>query len=57
MPYGSVSGQLYASMPRLVQARYLIPPEVNAIADHALKYRVMLRLALAEPDISRNNFV
>lgn len=52
MPYGSVSGQLYASMPRLVQARYVIPPEVNAIADHALKYRVMLRLALAEPDIS-----
>lgn len=55
VPYGSVSGHLYASMPRIVRASYVIPPEVNAIADHALKYRVMLRLALAEPNIT--NFV
>jgi sterol desaturase/sphingolipid hydroxylase (fatty acid hydroxylase superfamily) len=52
VPYGSVSGHLYASMPRLIRAHYVIPPEVNAIADHALKYRVMLRLALAEPNIT-----
>lgn len=51
-PYGSVSGQLYASMPHRVQAQYVIPPVVYAIQDHALKYNVMLRLALAEPDIT-----
>jgi len=52
IPYGSVSGHLYASMPRLVRCNYVIPPEVYAIEDHALKYKLMLRLALAEPDIS-----
>lgn len=52
IPYGSVSGHLYASMPRLVRANYVVPAEVSAITDHALKYRVMLRLALAEPNIT-----
>ncbi len=52
IPYGSVSGHLYASMPRLVRANYVVPPEVSAIANHVLKYRVMLRLALAEPNIT-----
>lgn len=52
IPYGSVSGHLYASMPRLVRANYLIPPHVYALTDHALKYKVMLRLALAETNIT-----
>lgn len=52
IPYGSVSGHLYARMPRLVRRNYVIPPAVYAIRDHTLKYKVMLRLALSEPDIS-----
>jgi hypothetical protein len=52
IPYGSVSGHLYASMPRLVRSNYVIPAAVYAIKDYRLKYKVMLRLALAEPDIS-----
>lgn len=52
LPYGSVSGHLYATMPRAVRRRYVVPPAVYAIDDASLKYRVMLRLALAAPDIS-----
>lgn len=49
---GSVSGHLYQSLPGAVQARFVVPPAVAGIADYALKYLVILRLALAEPGIS-----
>ena len=45
---GSVSGYLYQSMPRLVQARFVVPAAVSTITDYTLKYLVILRLALAE---------
>jgi sterol desaturase/sphingolipid hydroxylase (fatty acid hydroxylase superfamily) len=52
LPYGSVSGYLYRAMPRLLRRGYVLPPEVNDLSDYELKYRVVLLLALAAPDIS-----
>ena len=49
---GSVSGHLYGSLPRAIQRRFVIPPEVSSIDDYDLKYLVILRLALNEPDIT-----
>jgi len=49
---GSVSGYLYQSLPRLIQSRFVVPPEVASIADYDLKYQVILRLALAEREIT-----
>lgn len=49
---GSVSGHLYRSMPRLVKARFVVPPDVSTVADHELKYLLILRLALETPDLT-----
>ena len=49
---GSVSGHLYQSLPRVIQRRFVIPPEVSTIGDYDLKYLVILRLALNEPAIT-----
>jgi hypothetical protein len=49
---GSVSGHLYQSLPRVIQGRFVIPPEVSSIADYDLRYLVILRLALNEPAIT-----
>jgi GH3 auxin-responsive promoter len=49
---GSVSGHLYRALPRVIQRRFVIPPEVAGIADYDLKYLVILRLALNEPAIT-----
>ena len=49
---GSVSGHLYRALPRVVQRRFVVPPEVSSIADYDLKYRIILRLALGAPDIT-----
>jgi hypothetical protein len=49
---GSVSGHLYQSLPRAVRSRFVVPPEVSDIEDYNLKYLVIVRLALAEPDIT-----
>ncbi len=49
---GSVSGHLYRSMPRLVKARFTVPPDVSAVTDYELKYLLILRLALDVPDIT-----
>lgn len=49
---GSVSGHLYRSLPRAVQRRFVVPPEVSAIADYDLKYLVILRLALNQPEVT-----
>jgi len=51
-PYGSLSGHIYSSMPEFVKANYVVPAEVFAIDDYDVKYKVMLRLALAEPTIT-----
>lgn len=50
-PVGSASGYLYRAMPCFMRANYVVPAEVFEIKDYALKYRVILRLALQEDDI------
>jgi hypothetical protein len=52
VPVGSISGHLYACMPRIIRERYIIPPEIFSIEDYDQRYLAMLRLALAEPDIT-----
>ena len=49
---GSVSGHLYQALPRVVQSRLVIPPEVSSLADYDLKYLVIVSLALAQPGIT-----
>ena len=49
---GSVSGYLYQSLPRVVRSRFVVPPEVFGITDYELKYLVILRLALGQPQVS-----
>jgi GH3 auxin-responsive promoter len=49
---GSVSGHLYRSLPRIIQRRFVVPPDVSSIADYDLRYLVILRLALNEPAIT-----
>jgi len=49
---GSVSGYLYESLPSAVRARFVVPPFVSTITDYDLKYVVILRLALAEANIT-----
>ncbi|MEQ1599186.1 MAG: GH3 auxin-responsive promoter family protein [Methylotenera sp.] len=49
---GSVSGNLYQSLPRIIQSRFVLPPAVSRISNYDLKYLVILRLALAEPNIT-----
>ncbi|MEP6592071.1 MAG: GH3 auxin-responsive promoter family protein [Acidobacteriota bacterium] len=49
---GSVSGHLYRSLPRVIQRRFVVPPDVSSIDDYDLKYLVILRLALNEPEIT-----
>jgi len=50
--YGSVSGYIYKTMPAMIRDRYLVPAEVFEISDYDLKYRIILRLALAQPNIT-----
>jgi hypothetical protein len=52
IPWGSASGFLYASMSPAIARKYLIPPEVFAIANNGLKYDLILRLALAEKNVT-----
>ncbi len=52
LPFGSISGQLYASIPRLMQVNNVLPPTVYDIADASIKYQVMMCFALAESQIT-----
>ncbi len=51
-PIGSVSGTLYASMPRFMRSRYVVPAEVFALEDYELKYRTLVQFALRHPDLA-----
>lgn len=46
IPYGSASGALYRSTPRIVQKTYLVPYPVFEIEDYDAKYYVLMRLGL-----------
>ena len=49
---GSVSGHLYASLPRFIQSRFVVPAAVSTVSDYELKYQIILHLALAQPSIT-----
>jgi len=51
-PYGSMSGLIYKSMPRVVRSKYVAPPEVFEIEDYELKYYLITAFALAENNIT-----
>ncbi len=51
-PFGSATGMIYQSMPRLVRRKYVLPPEVFGIADYDVKYYTIAALALGQEDIS-----
>ena len=51
-PFGSMSGLIYKSMPRVVRAKYAVPPEVFEIEDYELKYYLITAFALAEDNIT-----
>ena len=52
VPAGATTGLIYETMPRLMRAKYVIPTEVGAIADTALKYETIVRLGLQCRDVS-----
>ncbi len=51
-PCGSVSGHIYQCSPRLLRTNSVVPAEVFQITDYDLKYRLILRFALTEPNIT-----
>ena len=52
IPYGSMSGLIYKSVPRFILSKYAIPPEVLEIEDYELKYYLITVYALAESNIT-----
>jgi hypothetical protein len=51
-PFGSTSGHMYESIPRLIQRKYVIPPKIFSIEDYDVKYQAILRLAIQDRDIT-----
>jgi sterol desaturase/sphingolipid hydroxylase (fatty acid hydroxylase superfamily) len=50
--YGSASGIVAGDTPAPVRCKFVAPPEVMAIDDCQVKYLLILRLALARPDLT-----
>lgn len=50
--YGSASGHLINSTPKLLRDKAVLPPQVLAVKDPQLKSLLILRLALVAPDIT-----
>jgi len=50
--YGAVSGVLYECMPSILKSKFVLPDKVFSINDYKLKYKTILRLALAHDDIT-----
>lgn len=50
--FGSISGLLYRRMPTYLQKKFVVPEVVFGIKDHALKYRLILRLALLHKNLT-----
>lgn len=51
-PFGSASGMVYEQMPSLVRRKYVLSPEVLAIGDDDLRYRVIAARCLAERQVT-----
>jgi len=52
MPYGSMSGLIYKSMPKLMRRKYVLPAGIFEIDDFQQKYYQIALQALAQADIS-----
>ncbi|MEE3232862.1 MAG: GH3 auxin-responsive promoter family protein [Candidatus Latescibacterota bacterium] len=52
VPFGSASGHIYKTMPKVAKAKYLLPEEVFGIEDYGLKYQVIARLCFEADDIT-----
>jgi len=52
IPFGSVSGVMYRKMPKIAQAKFVVPYEVFEIEDYALRYLVIAQLALTESNLT-----
>jgi hypothetical protein len=50
--YGSMSGLIYGSMPRLMRRKYLVPAEVFALSEYDLKYLLIATFAAADPSVT-----
>jgi hypothetical protein len=50
--FGSASGFVARSTPRVVRNKFVVPPLVLTLKDSQLKYLLILRLALARADLS-----
>lgn len=50
--YGSASGIVARSTPRIVRGKFVVPPAVLTIKDPQLKYLLILRLAVARDDLT-----
>jgi sterol desaturase/sphingolipid hydroxylase (fatty acid hydroxylase superfamily) len=51
-PFGSASGIVASNTPAAVMEKFVVPAPVLTISDSLVKYLLILRLALARPDIS-----
>ena len=51
-PFGSISGVLYQKAPGIMQMKYTTPPAIFELEDYALKYYLILRLALMYRNLS-----
>ena len=51
-PFGSASGIVSGNTPQLVREKFVLPRQVLAIADSRVKYLLILRLAVAQADIT-----
>ncbi len=51
-PYGAASGQTYATAPRILRQRFVVPEEVFSIADPAAKYHAYAEAMAAAPDLT-----
>ncbi len=51
-PYGSATGLIYRSMPRLIRRKYVIPPALFGIDDYDAKYYAIAALGLRERNVT-----
>ncbi|MGE0557156.1 MAG: GH3 auxin-responsive promoter family protein [Burkholderiales bacterium] len=51
-PFGSASGIVSGNTPRLVREKFVLPQEVLTVADSRVKYLLILRIAIAQEDIT-----
>ena len=51
-PFGSASGHIYESMPKVLQPKFVVPKEVFEIDDYELKYFILSSFMLSEKNIT-----